>query len=419
MKLPPKKSDGKQYTWLKVLLVAAVVVCSTLFTIKLLPHIDRSRSRRRMAGSRGRRKGRILYVVTTLNEYNTGTRSTERGSDRLQQTTIPIVSEGIRSMLASGYSVDLYLVCHFTLRAEREALVRAALPDSVGLEVWSDATPLGYDTMTNPFVKIYNRTLHLARQHRFVIKDKVLDYDMFVNFEDDMHITGTHVDHFIRVEQEIKRLHDKAPEDPVKYDMSTKEAELSFHGEMTKGQLSRMIPGFIRVEVLLDEEAFPAQSSTGPVAVDLNFDGREKRINPSTCCHVEESATTKSIPVSPTDDKIMLWETHIFPLGIRKMPDDSWLDWVVLQRGPSQAKLNVSDIIGDYWSNRNNDFWPKARRPKPLEYKYINNQGGWMASREQLLHWHGTICPGGFLPPFEAPHFRYDGTDGRNVEYWR
>lgn len=103
---------------------------------------------------------RLLYIVTTLAEYNSGTRATVRGSDRLQETLIPVVSEGIRSMLAAGYHVDLFLVCHFTLTPERRELVEAALPRSVGLQVWNDATPLGYDTAKESLTKLQNRTLH-------------------------------------------------------------------------------------------------------------------------------------------------------------------------------------------------------------------------------------------------------------------
>lgn len=41
-----------------------------------------------------------------------------------------------------------------------------------------------------------------------------------------------------------------------------------------------------------------------------------------------------------------------------------------------------------------------------------------MATREQLWEWHTEICPGGFLPPYEAPHYRFDGLDMRNVEWY-
>lgn len=41
-----------------------------------------------------------------------------------------------------------------------------------------------------------------------------------------------------------------------------------------------------------------------------------------------------------------------------------------------------------------------------------------MGTRQQIWEWHTEVCPGGFLPPYEAPHFRFDGLDMRNVEWW-
>lgn len=41
-----------------------------------------------------------------------------------------------------------------------------------------------------------------------------------------------------------------------------------------------------------------------------------------------------------------------------------------------------------------------------------------MATRDQLWRWHTEICPGGFLPPYEPPHYRFDGLDMRNVEWY-
>jgi hypothetical protein len=296
----------------------------------------------------------------------------------LQETTIPVVTEGIRSMIASGYAVDLFLVCHFVLKPERAALVRAALPNGVGLQVWNDATPLGYVTDKDTFTKLVNRTEHLARQHRFVIKDKLPYYDIFVNFEDDMLIKGEHVKHFEAVTQELERLRTLAPDD-VPHIQSTSDANNNFYGPMTKAQLKRTIPGFMRVEVLLDEEHYPAQSDTGPVPIDLAFvRGKQEQVDASVCCRVSEKAVSEHRPANPTGDKLMLWETHIKPLGVRKMPDTSWLDWVVMQRGPNQSKLAKSEIIGDYWTNRKRDYYGKEPRPAPHEFKFINNQGGWV-----------------------------------------
>jgi hypothetical protein len=355
---------------------------------------------------------RILYIITTLAEYNTGTRNTVRGSDRLQETLIPVVAEGVNSMLAAGFEVDVYLVCHFTLRPERYDLIRAALPDTVGISVWNEATPLGYDTSLKDLqkAKLENRTLHLARQHRFVIKDKLLDYDIFVNFEDDMVIKGEHVRHYVDVTEELRRLEELAPDETT---LTSQEATQSFHGTMTKEQLKRMMPGFMRVEVLLDEKTYGAQTDTGPIPIDS--DGGSA-VDASVCCHV--SHTNDNRPKAPEGSQLMIWETNVKALGIRNMPKDSWLEWVVLQRGPNQAGLPPKQIIGDYWTNRDNKHYGKSSRPAPQEFKYINNQGGWMATREQLWRWHKEICPGGFLPPYEGPHYNHDGLDMRNVEWY-
>jgi hypothetical protein len=382
---------------------------------------------------------RLLYIVTSLAEFNTGTRSTIAGSDRLVETVIPVIAESVMSMMAQGYHVDVFLVCHYTLTPDRQAMIQAVLPKKVRFDVWNDATPIGYDTSKETFTKVMLRFLQLARQHRFVVKDRLAYYDHFCCFEDDMIITGAQVTHFREVTSELYRLRQEAPDD-LPDNPSKKEVTDQYYGVMTKGQLKRMIPGFIRVEVLLDEEKYPAQSDTGPVPVDLEFDStsssaaqsassslsltgnavvnKTRTIDPIICCEVGPSAVRDHIPASTTDDKVVLWETNIKPLGIRQMPKGSWLDWVVLQRGPMQGNLKTSETIGDYWTNRHKDYYGNDGRPTPMEFKYINNQGGWMATREQLWEWHTEICPGGFLPPYEAPHYRYDGLDMRNVEWY-
>ncbi|GKY92537.1 hypothetical protein MPSEU_000224000 [Mayamaea pseudoterrestris] len=404
-----------------LLMFAAVFVTlqrTSINNIKALRHTDHVRRLSTMNAVANAKKQRILYIVTTLAEYNTGTRATVRGSDRLQETLIPVVSEGIQTMIDAGYHVDLFLVCHFVLLPERQALIQSKLPAGVGLHSWSEATPLGYDTGREPFKKLENRTLHLSRQHRFVIKDHLMDYDIFVCFEDDMLITAKHVDHYVAMTNEIERLYELAPDEPVAPDLSNQDALRHYHGVMTKSQLARTIPGWIRVEILLNEEQYGAQNKTGPVPIDLEFGGTTKNVDPSVCCHVSSDHISQNRPAEPESSKLMLWETNIMPLGVRKLPDESWINWVVTQRGPNQGKLNATSIIGDYWTNRNNDYYPGSSRPSGQEFRYINNQGGWMATRQQLWRWHTEICPGGFLPPYEAPHYRYDGLDMRNVEWY-
>lgn len=389
-------------------------------------------------------KTRILYTITSLAEYNTGSRATVRGSDRLNETLIPVVSEGVQSMLRAGYHVDVMLVSHYTLRPERLQLLRDSLSnDGVGerLQVWDNAMPMGYDVSQYQGINdttslIRQRDISLARQHRFVVRDHLLDYDVFVNFEDDMLVTGDLVQHYVKVSNDIERLKALAPDDLPANEKTTTTTihnkqfyEKNYWGTMTKGQLSRMIPGFMRVEVLLDPETNKGHTKVSPVPVDFDFGSNGKNsttsttngiLDPTACCALSIENSSPKRPSSPKAEQLMLWETEIQPLGVRKLPPESSLDWVALLRGPTHdGSKPANSIIGDYWAGNDGYFTGKeARRPGGDSRKFINNMGGWMATRQQIWNWHTQICPGGFLPPFEAPHYRFDGLDLRDVEWW-
>ena len=360
---------------------------------------------------------RILYIITSLAEYNTGRRNTKAGSDRLQETLIPVMREGVVSMMKSGYMVDVFLVCHWELRPERLSLLRQALPPEVQFEYWDDATPLGYKLEVRD-EHIQHITRALARQHRFVIKEKFLEYDFFAAFEDDMLVKGELVSQNLKISRELARLEKQAPIERTSDALNAKKhtsLDKTFHGQLTKRQIRRMMPGLMRVEVLLDEETYPAQSNTGPIPVDLQFGNVSDEVHPEHCCHVSPEIASLQIPMAPNASKLLIWETGIIALGVRKMPKESMLDWVVLQRGPTVS--DAEDIVGEYWSGRNNEFGNETR-PNTNKGIYLNNMGGWMASRAQIWRWHTEICPGGFLPPYDEPHYKFDGEDLRNVEYW-
>ena len=142
---------------------------------------------------------RILYIVTSLAEYQNGRRFTTRGDDRLVNFMLPVLVEGVESMIAKGYHVDVYLICHWKMRRHRQRLIREALPSIVKLQVWDDATPIGYK-LENHHNHTDLVTRGLARQHRFVIKDKLMEYNFFVNFEDDMLVKGEHVEQYLKHE---------------------------------------------------------------------------------------------------------------------------------------------------------------------------------------------------------------------------
>jgi hypothetical protein len=351
---------------------------------------------------------KILYIVTTLSEYDSGARNTVKGNDRLRETLIPVVRESVESMLSFGFQVDLVLVCHYEMT--REQLVRDALPSSVGLQIWDTATPLGYKLEDKEHNYTQDVTRALARQHRYVIKDKFEHYDFFVNFEDDMLIKGDAVHEYLDLTQELYRLRSMAPlkarQEPFRGD--------SFYGVLSKAQLKRMIPGFIRVEVLLNEGRFGAQMELDSVPIT-----ERPNLDPKHCCHLNNTLTVSpNRPDSPKSDKLVLWETNIKALGIRKLPLKSRFDWVLMQRGPRFYLRNLT--IGDYWSGRDKYFVTEEEplRPDTKSFAHINNQGGWMATRHQIWEWHTEICPGGFLPPYESPEYNLDGLDMRNVEYW-
>lgn len=373
---------------------------------------------------------KILYIVTSIAEYDTGKRQTIEGRDRFAETMIPVITESVNSMLHSSsdgqhheVKVDVYLIAHYSLSPARIKLLRGALPPLVNLEIWEEATPIGYpkaneDGDIDHAIEI---TRALARQHRYVIKDKLLDYDIFVNFEDDMLIHGEHIAQYKKVSQEIDRLRTEAPPRvPSHTRASVAEALDTFKGPMSKMQLTRIIPGFIRVERAANGTSFRKRTRPGRIPPEDSYMDKRSgipkplHIDPLPCCYRPGDAS------SPRPQDLFLWETHIRALGVRQMPSSSFLDWVVLQRGGSAYNMEAEMLIGDYWAGRDGDFvqgLPTDARPDSMESIYSNNQGGWMATREQIWNWHTRQCFGGFLPPFGGPMYPIDGMN-HVVEYW-
>ena len=361
---------------------------------------------------------KVLHIVTALAEYNNGNRGTQRGEDRLQKVFIPVLKSSVESMVNGphNYQVDVYLVLGWKLLPERRKLIEDALPEGVGLQVWDDATPLGYDRPATD-VKLKPVTRGLARQHRFVIKDKLMHYDVFSVFEDDMRITGGHIHHYLTLSRELERLAEEAPEtlpaeveDPYKMQ--------SFNGQLSKKQLKRMIPGFIRAEVLLDQTRHAAQRELDPIPVDHEYelpDGEKEEFHfdPAPCCHVP--GNVGKLPPTPDSDEIMIWETGVKGTVVRELPEGgtNMLDWVMLQPGP---KVKKDNFIGGYWSGRNGAFG-NMEKPGAGDPRMIAQQGGWIATREQLLEMHHHQCPDGFFSPFEG-NYKQDGLTLMNVEFW-
>jgi hypothetical protein len=369
-------------------------------------------------------KTRILYVVTTLAEYNTGARATTKDQDRLGEVLIPTLVDSVRTMVEPPffYHVDVVLICAYELKPEREELIRTALPGGTGLQVWDSAAPLGYEKKHSPN-KVIDNTRALARQHRFVIKDKFPYYDIFLAFEDDMRITGHHVEHFITMSSEIDRLREAAPFRKNMVGPASDHVEdyrkSKFYGAMSKEQLARVIPGFVRVEVLLNETEDGAQTKVLPIDPDysfLEYPGQETHIDPRICCHVGVPPVAR-LPASPSASEAVIWETNAKAFTLRQLPKgSSILDWVVVMMGPGK-RMDPSQLIGGYWAGREGAFGDEPR-PSGGDPQLIAQQGGWMLTREQIYRMHAGLCFGAFLPPYDTPQFTSDGQASMNVEFW-
>jgi hypothetical protein len=330
-----------------------------------------------------------------------------------------------------NYQVDVFLILGWKLLPERKKLIQDALPEGVGLQVWDDAIPLGYDDPKKDG-KVSMITRALARQHRFVIKDKLMYYDFFSVFEDDMQITGGHIHHFLELSRELDRLVEKAPSQVVQVVATDAAAGAAVGGSLSKKQLKRMIPGFIRVEVLVNESKYPSQKDLDPIPIDLDFElqngttpVKEFMFDPKPCCHLPSNFGVKGkMLTEPRGDQIVIWETAVKGTVVRKMPQQQGgggggtelLDWVMLQPGPRRSS-STPDIQG-YWSGNLGLYGSKEKQPDAGDPRLFAQQGGWMATREQLIDMHLHQCPFGFFPPYEQSGFHQDGLTLNNVEYW-
>lgn len=366
---------------------------------------------------------RVLYIVTSLAEFNNGQRKTKRGQDRFLDQLLPVMIENVETMVYGpeiNLRVDLYLVSAYSLSPERETMIRKRLPDGVGFQFWDDALPLGYENR-NSTGDIRPIKRALARNHRYVIRDKFEHYDLFVAFEDDMRVTGQHVKHYLELSTDIERLRVMAPTGgEAESDNVNDYRHTKFFGSMTRGQLERVVPGFLRVEVLVNEIRRGAQQSILPIPIDHDFGeamGGHRKLDPSICCHVHSEARRDRVPERPGVDDVIVWETNIMAFSLRQMPPGSLLlDWVVLMMGPGRLML-APEKIGGFWSGRNGAF-KDERKPSGGEPKLLAQQGGWMATKEQITRMNNKLCLGSFLPPFDNVGIGNDGLDPHNVEFW-
>jgi hypothetical protein len=370
---------------------------------------------------------KVLYIVTSLAEYNNGRRKTVKGSDRFLHQLLPVLVDSVESMVRADLHVDVVLITAYPLRPDREQMIRTRLPSGVGFQSWDNALPFSYVPQNKSAGALQSNTRALARQHRYVAKDKLEYYDLFVAFEDDMLIRGQQVQHFWEMSQEIERLRVMAPESVHSNEQLGDNVDdykrTKFFGTMSKPQLERVVPGFMRVEVIvndtertaMDTIQFPADWEFGDTS------GGTRHIDPSICCHFHMDPPPlpdEQFPETPVVDDLIVWETNIKAFSVRNFPPESssTLEWSALMMGPGK-KLRPSVKIGGYWSGREGAFGDE-KRPSGGEPRLVAQQGGWMATKEQLIRMHNKLCLAEFLPPFDRIAGGNDGLDPHNVEFW-
>ena len=348
-------------------------------------------------------------------------------------------------MVDRGWHVDVYLICGFQkLLDSRKQMIIDALPNGVGFDAWEDAIPYYYEKKFNGNLKTEDQKIELAphglaRQHRFVVKDKLMDYDFFTAFEDDIRITADHVVNFLEMSVEIDKMRRMAEESPdgkvhvanaaedhrttrgQSMDKATVGNDVA-NDPMTAEELRRLWPGFVRAEVLDTRElgsAHPLLTGLIPrldnfkwgrnVPPSMAYEQEFGTIDPNVCCGVPPGSSRT--PPNPKKDDLLLWETDISAMGVRHYPGE--IGWAAAMTLEDKAD------VGSYWSGEGGVFGNDMKRPRRVD-ALLGQQAGWMASRSQVLYFHEHACPGGFLPPFDGQDWFEDSLHTRNgaVEFW-
>lgn len=325
---------------------------------------------------------------------------------------LPVILDTVDSLLAHNYRVDLFLIVGYTISESRQDVIRHELPEGVGLEVWNDATPFSYQPNQQHEDVVYEYGPSLARQHRLVVRDKLFHYDFFLAYEDDMYISGHHVDHYLNMTRKLQSMRQKAPQSlpPRMYGMPR---EKVFFGALTKKQLLHMKPGFLRVEIAMEETKPKLQQQVDNITVDLDFSNvgypaGDQEVNASFCCDLKRIGLYDSASGVPRSDSLLVWETGIAGMGVRRLPDtDKWVGFLA-----GTNNRDYGNALGDYWAGIGGHT---ENRPHRLDPLYTAQMAGWMMSRQELLELLDECT---LLPPFDPPQFKDDGKWRNTVEYW-
>ena len=351
-------------------------------------------------------------------------RKDEKMDERLREKVQPVVVETVKSLIESNFcTVDVYLVLSYTLDPQQELRLRQALPEGVGLEIWSEAMPFGISCkMNNPDQCLVHREgqkkrygprraarikeggAQLARQHRYVVKDKLPYYDFFLAFEDDMLIKQSHVKQHLKWMRYIRQISKHAVSNPESFEQ--------WKNPLTEDQLSRFRPGFLRVEILSKEGRKPVEDK-----LHLPYNTTPD-IDPRYCCEtfdkIDPNMSTSRAEFSVQPNELMIWETTLFGQRIRALEPlkFEYLNWIDMLAVSPFSKAPPGLWPGDITPQK-----PPYLAPQYTDGKNLAQSAGWMGSQAEIMEFHTSLCNGGFVPPFDSPTHPSDGWGG-TVEFW-
>lgn len=335
-------------------------------------------------------KMKILYIVTSGGKSNSG-------NERFQRQVGPVVLESVASLNENAHwHVDVFLVLgydEFTLQEEFEKQLHEINPNTQ-LRTWIDALPIFYGcesweaSRTDPVgggtncrnhehnkgiemneAALFHGKSQLARQHRFVVKDFLSEYDFFLAFEDDMLINKYHVEYHMEWMTKLRRMAQEAPNGGTSQ-VATNNDDSWRVQTLTSKQLVRLRPGLLRVEVAKDDTLdTPLQGSLDVGVTDAMVMEASSHINASRCCHRPVHVTdTPDHAVKPelSPKDLILWEAAIFGFGIRKL-GDTWIGTLPGPTGPFPLQ--------DFWSGRAVNR-TKRDRPRRGDPKLIAQSAG-------------------------------------------
>ena len=399
---------------------------------------------------------RVLYIVTSSNR------------NRWNDLVLPVLQLNVESLLGTKspqmkfstinnsishleIDVDLYLILSYHLELQEKQELRSILPWSVGIEIWANSTPYKYkcnewsdsedtnvmmassmltagrsclphtakewESRTTHFMnetRLINGIVQLARQHRFVIKDKMEYYDFFLAWEDDMIVKKSHLDQHVKIMDMINKLRKNMK---LKHRKQSKKNTQT--GEILSDDiLSRMRPGFIRTEALQPSHGNKGtrEDILGEWISRMKSNSSFKNTNPkemkpnaslsiisSICCCIPDHLIMPTVAeYNPPHHSLIVWES--FPLGFslrqwgdkslssnnsnsRQLPYDE-NDWIATMNfGLPNFPATWVGKYRHYYNFNPHSYWNQSEEPPLLgSHEGFNDYIAQAAVRTQVLN---------------------------------